>query len=348
MVLAAGARPRIPQVAGLETVPFHTSDTIMRIDEVPGHLVIIGGGFIAAEMSHVFGTFGAEVTVIGRSSRVLSHEDWEIGTRFTRALGRQIDLRVNVTVTSVEPTAAGVVAHCSDGSVVEGDTLLVAAGRVPNGDQLAVERTGVRLDEYGYVVTDDTLATAILLALRMQRPLFLEGEPGTGKTMLAEQLAESGDTETALEGDLVNPAEDAGEDEDLPAFELDELATGGPVALDVGHQLGELADAFGGTVGLALDVGEFRVPGVSEFACFGTGEVIEVTLAGKAVPFAGDDLTGDDVTGIGRSDLAVGCRRAGQSCAHWSCVPSSNSWPWRLSLVRTRARALGERPKRSR
>ena len=159
MVLAAGARPRIPQVAGLETVPFHTSDTIMRIDEVPGHLVIIGGGFIAAEMSHVFGTFGAEVTVIGRSSRVLSHEDWEIGTRFTRALGRQIDLRVNVTVTSVEPTAAGVVAHCSDGSVVEGDTLLVAAGRVPNGDQLAVERTGVRLDDYGYVITDDTLAT---------------------------------------------------------------------------------------------------------------------------------------------------------------------------------------------
>lgn len=70
------------RVAGLETVPFHTSDTIMRIDEVPGHLVIIGGGFIAAEMSHVFGTFGAEVTVIGRSSRVLSHEDWEIGTRF--------------------------------------------------------------------------------------------------------------------------------------------------------------------------------------------------------------------------------------------------------------------------
>ncbi|MEZ5372169.1 MAG: FAD-dependent oxidoreductase [Microthrixaceae bacterium] len=159
VVLAAGARPRIPAVAGLDEVPFHTSDTIMRIDEIPEHLVVIGGGFIAAEMAHVFGTFGSRVTIIGRSPRVLSHEDWEIGTRFTRALSEHYDLRVHVTVTAVESTPSGVAAHCSDGSVVEGDTLLVAAGRVPNGDELAVERTGVTLDPYGYVITDDALRT---------------------------------------------------------------------------------------------------------------------------------------------------------------------------------------------
>ncbi|MEZ5381219.1 MAG: mycothione reductase [Microthrixaceae bacterium] len=159
IVLAAGARPRIPRVEGIGEVAFHTSDTIMRIDEVPQHLVILGGGFIAAEMAHVFGTFGAAVTIIGRSSRVLSHEDWEIGTRFTRALSERYDVRVHVTVESVATTAAGVAATCSDGSVVEGDVLLVAAGRVPNGDQLGVTRTGVKLDAYGYVMTDDTLAT---------------------------------------------------------------------------------------------------------------------------------------------------------------------------------------------
>ncbi|MCB1029320.1 MAG: FAD-dependent oxidoreductase, partial [Microthrixaceae bacterium] len=159
VVIAAGAYAQIPDVVRDAGVPFHTSDTIMRIDEIPEHLVVIGGGFIAAEMAHVFGTFGSQVTIIGRSPRVLSHEDWEIGTRFTRALAEHYDLRVHVTVTAVESTPSGVAAHCSDGSIVEGDTLLVAAGRVPNGDELAVERTGVTLDPYGYVITDDALRT---------------------------------------------------------------------------------------------------------------------------------------------------------------------------------------------
>jgi mycothione reductase len=140
-------------------VPFHTSDTIMRIDEVPEHLVIIGGGFIAAEMAHAFGTFGARVTIIGRSPRLLGHEDWEIGRRFTQALGHRYDLRLNVTVQSVRRSDAGIAVECSDGQTVEGDVVLVAAGRVPNADELCVERTGVTVDPYGYVITDDTLAT---------------------------------------------------------------------------------------------------------------------------------------------------------------------------------------------
>jgi mycothione reductase len=159
VVLAAGARPRRPRVEGLDGVPFHTSDTIMRIDEVPEHLVIIGGGFIAAEMAHAFGSFGARVTIIGRSPRLLGHEDWEIGRRFTQALGHRYDLRLNVTVQSVRRSDAGIAVECSDGQTVEGDVVLVAAGRVPNADELCVERTGVTVDPYGYVITDDTLAT---------------------------------------------------------------------------------------------------------------------------------------------------------------------------------------------
>jgi len=104
----------------------------------------------------------------------------------------------------------------------------------------------------------------------------------------------------------------------LPAFQFDELAFGGPVALDVGHQLGELANAFSGAVGLALGVFDIRVPYVGEVAGFGAGEIIEVTLASEAVPLASDDLAVDDVTRVGGGDVAEGGRGGGHNCAHWS------------------------------
>lgn len=71
IVVAVGARPIVPPIPGLDTVPFHTSDTIMRVDEVPASLLVIGGGFIAAELGHVFGAFGAEVTIVARGPRLL-------------------------------------------------------------------------------------------------------------------------------------------------------------------------------------------------------------------------------------------------------------------------------------
>src|SRR5690606_25371103 len=66
IVLAAGARPFIPDVPGLDRVPFHTSDTIMRIDEMPEHLIVMGSGYIAAELAHVFGALGSRVTIVAR------------------------------------------------------------------------------------------------------------------------------------------------------------------------------------------------------------------------------------------------------------------------------------------
>src|SRR4051812_34915442 len=68
-VVAVGSRPVVPPIPGLDTVPFHTSDTIMRVDEVPSSLIIIGGGFIAAELGHVFGAFGSDVTIVQRGPR---------------------------------------------------------------------------------------------------------------------------------------------------------------------------------------------------------------------------------------------------------------------------------------
>jgi mycothione reductase len=163
IVLAAGARPVIPDVPGLDTVGYHTSDTIMRIDEVPKRLLVIGGGFIACELSHVFGAFGAQVTLLVRGDALLRHEDHDVARRYTELSEQRFDVRTNTAVVAARrlPTGEIELDLLSDGTpaTVRGDMLLVAAGREPNGRQLGVETGGVALDAAGYVVTDPYLRT---------------------------------------------------------------------------------------------------------------------------------------------------------------------------------------------
>lgn len=172
-VLAAGARPRIPDVEGLADSPFHTSDSIMRIDALPEHLIIMGGGFIAAELGHVFSALGSKVSVVHRGDRMLRHEDAEVSMRFTECFSERVDTYFHAEVSKVDHVegrfrvqvdqAPEVVdlpghRHCTE---LEGDALLVTTGRDPNGDQLGVTETGVRLDDAGYVITDDRLRTGV-------------------------------------------------------------------------------------------------------------------------------------------------------------------------------------------
>lgn len=168
VVLAAGARPHVPDIPGLADTPFHTSDTIMRIDSAPDRLVVIGGGFIAAELGHVFAAMGSRVTVIHRRDHMLRYEDEEIAERFVEVFGRRVDLRLRTDPISVEHGVDGFrvgieTRHPETGTVtndvVTGDALLVTTGRVPNGRQLRVEASGVRLDGSGYVITDHQLRT---------------------------------------------------------------------------------------------------------------------------------------------------------------------------------------------
>ncbi len=172
VVLAAGARPQLPEVDGLLETPFHTSDSIMRIDELPDHLIILGGGFIAAELGHVFSSLGSEVTVVHRGNRMLRHEDAEISQRFTDCFAQQVDLRLRTTARQVRHDAgqftldligeSDVEGDPGDGvhEVLFGDALLVTTGRVPNGEQLQVGATGVEMDDDGYVMTDHELRTS--------------------------------------------------------------------------------------------------------------------------------------------------------------------------------------------
>jgi Pyruvate/2-oxoglutarate dehydrogenase complex, dihydrolipoamide dehydrogenase (E3) component, and related enzymes len=163
-VLAVGSRPTIPEIDGLADVPFHTSDTIMRIDALPASMVIVGGGPVAAEMSHVFGAFGTEITIVNRGRLLLGGLDDDLAQRFTERYSARFDVRLDTQVARVERTPNGVALHLEGATgpgVVEAEALLVATGRVPNSDVLDVAAGGITVDEHGHVVTDATYATSV-------------------------------------------------------------------------------------------------------------------------------------------------------------------------------------------
>ena len=158
VVLATGARSFIPNIHGIDEVPYHTSDTIMRIAHQPKHLIVLGGGFIAAELSHVFKSLGTRVTIINRSHRLLRAEDHDISARYTELAAERFELLLGATVPRVYMTAEGVglrVTTADGDTMVEGDTLLVAAGRQPNGDNIDAAKAGIKLGSLGEVIVDE-------------------------------------------------------------------------------------------------------------------------------------------------------------------------------------------------
>jgi mycothione reductase len=166
-VIATGARPIIPPIPGLEGVGYYTSDTIMRIDEVPESLIVIGGGFIAAELGYVFGAFGADVTIVGREPRLLMAEDEEISQRFTELTAQSRRVLLDSVVDSVERASDGVavnVRHLHGAQPpqrLSASALLVATGRRPNTDLLCAPAGGLDLDEHGHLVADRAYRTSV-------------------------------------------------------------------------------------------------------------------------------------------------------------------------------------------
>lgn len=153
IVLAAGGRPVVPDVPGLDEVGYHTSDTVMRIDDLPRRLTIIGSGFVSAEFAHVFSSFGVDVTVIARSNALLRHEDGDLSARFTELAKKKWDVRLERKVLRASRTAGGIQLDL-DGDVVETDLVLVAIGRTPNSDLLNLPAAGIEVTPTGHVVVD--------------------------------------------------------------------------------------------------------------------------------------------------------------------------------------------------
>lgn len=165
VVIATGSRPYIPDVVTRSGVRYHTNENIMRLPEQPESVVIMGGGFIAMEFAHVFEALGTRVTVVNRSHSLLRHLDADVSDRFTELARQRYDVRLGRQVTAAEEDQAGVTLHLDDGSRVNGEILLVATGRTPNGDQMnlgaaGVEMTGERItvDAYGRTTADGVWA----------------------------------------------------------------------------------------------------------------------------------------------------------------------------------------------
>ncbi|HZU49632.1 MAG TPA: mycothione reductase, partial [Mycobacterium sp.] len=146
--------PVIPPAILACGVDYHTSDTVMRIAELPEHLVIIGGGFVAAEFAHIFSALGVRITLVVRGGTLLRHSDDTICERFTRIASTKWELRTHRNVVGGHRDGSQTVLELDDGSTVHADTVLVATGRIPNGDLLDAEQAGIELNGTRVVVDE--------------------------------------------------------------------------------------------------------------------------------------------------------------------------------------------------
>lgn len=169
-VIAAGSRPRLLEVPGVEdeaiAAHIHTSDDIMRLEALPKSMVIVGGGYVAAEFAHVFSALGTQVTVVQRSDVMLRQHDREVSERFTELLSRTVAVQLNQHVVAIEPgerpSEVTVVANDRNGVeyTYEAEQVLVAVGRVPNADSLNLEAAGVGLTATGVISVDANQRTS--------------------------------------------------------------------------------------------------------------------------------------------------------------------------------------------
>jgi dihydrolipoamide dehydrogenase len=164
ILIAAGTRPWVPEIPGLDQTPYITSDEALRLPEQPKKLTIIGGGYIAAELAHFFGAFGTDVAIIHRRDLMLREEDTDVSRRFTEVYQRRFNVVLDAQIESVSSLAGEITVEVTtpEGkrSIVS-DTLLMATGRVPNTDILEVSKTGVATNERGYIDTNEFLETNV-------------------------------------------------------------------------------------------------------------------------------------------------------------------------------------------
>jgi pyruvate/2-oxoglutarate dehydrogenase complex dihydrolipoamide dehydrogenase (E3) component len=161
-----GARPSIPEIRGLDTTPSFDSTTIMEVEVLPEHLLILGGGYIGLEFAQLFRRLGSRVTIVQRSGQLIPREDDDVAEALTAIL-REDGIDVMLDSTTVHAAASpgdGVVLTIQDAQgerQLEGSHLLVATGRTPNTERLNLAATGVECDDKGYILVDERLGTKV-------------------------------------------------------------------------------------------------------------------------------------------------------------------------------------------
>ncbi len=161
-----GTSPRIPDIPGLREVDYLTSRSIMELETLPEHLIVLGGGYIGLEFGQMFHRFGSQVTIIHRGTHLLSREDADVGEEIGKILseeGISVLLQSQArTITRDTDQKIKVVVKTPEGEVeVVGSHLLVAIGRVPNSAELNLEQAGVRTDERGFITVNEKLETNV-------------------------------------------------------------------------------------------------------------------------------------------------------------------------------------------
>lgn len=160
-----GGRASVPPMPGLTQVDFLTNSSILKLDVLPRHLVIIGGSYIGLEFAQIYRRFGSEVTVIEMSERLVPREDEDVSAAIHDILTREgITIRLNAKCITVGKRGSDVTAgvDCTQGEPeVTGSHLLLAVGRRPNTDDLGLDKAGVALDEKGFITVDDELRTNV-------------------------------------------------------------------------------------------------------------------------------------------------------------------------------------------
>jgi pyruvate/2-oxoglutarate dehydrogenase complex dihydrolipoamide dehydrogenase (E3) component len=159
-----GGRPLVPRMPGLEGVPYLTNVTMMDLDFVPEHLLVVGGSYIGLEFGQMLRRFGARVTVVEMGPRLIGREDEDVSQAVKELLEAEgIEVRLNAECLSVRKEAEGlsIGVDCKDGAERErGSHLLLAVGRVPNTDDLGLDAAGIRTDKRGYIEVDEALRTS--------------------------------------------------------------------------------------------------------------------------------------------------------------------------------------------
>jgi len=160
-----GGRAAVPDMPGIDKVPFLTNVSLLELETLPRHLVIVGGSYIGLEFGQIFRRFGSEVTIVEKATRLIHREDEDVSANIKEIFEKEgIKIRLNAECINLamhgEDIAVGV--NCDeDGSASIGSHVLLAVGRVPNTDDLGLDKAGVERDKHGFILVDDQLRTNV-------------------------------------------------------------------------------------------------------------------------------------------------------------------------------------------
>ncbi len=162
--IASGARPLIPPIEGLDKVEYLTNETLLDLERKPKSLIILGGGYIAAEYGHFFAAIGTRVMIVQRNKRLIPNEEPEISDLLKKELGKRMEIHLNTEVLEVRQSRAGCILHAKNKSSgrenkLTAERIMVATGRKSNVDLLRVENAGIETDQANYIRTDHYLQT---------------------------------------------------------------------------------------------------------------------------------------------------------------------------------------------